>query len=91
MGYQFSSKALKKAELFKKQVLEDRLFGNFTILLCGETNIVSRKGKRVRKDLMKIKDPHKYRALLDKDIIQVKACSLPPLPTMSTLCFSCIA
>ena len=68
MGYQFSSKALKKAELFKKQVLEDRLFGNFTILLCGETNIVSRKGKRVRKDLMKIKDPHKYRALLDKDI-----------------------
>ena len=53
----------KVAESFKKEVKEERLFGNFTVLLCGETNIVNYK-----ESTKKIEDQHKFSKILDKDI-----------------------
>tara|TARA_B110000003_G_C16605220_1_gene517244 strand:- start:167 stop:943 length:777 start_codon:yes stop_codon:yes gene_type:complete len=53
----------KVAESFKKEVQEERLFGNFTVLLCGETNIVNYKMAT-----KKIEDQYKFSKILDKDI-----------------------
>jgi len=53
----------KRIEDFRKEVKEKRLFGNFAILLCGESNIVI-----YNKNEKKIRDPHSYSPLLDKDI-----------------------
>ena len=59
------AKEMKKTvvESFKKEVEEQRLFGNFTVLICGESNIV--KYKMATKN---IEDPHQYRASLNRDI-----------------------
>ena len=53
----------KVAESFKKEVQEERLFGNFTVLLCGETNILNYKMAT-----KKIEDQYKFSKILDKDI-----------------------
>ena len=53
----------KRIEDFRKEVKEKRIFGNFAVLLCGETNIV-----KYKKDDKKIGDPHNYLPLLNKEI-----------------------
>ena len=53
----------KRIEDFRKEVKEKRIFGNFAVLLCGETNIV-----KYNKDDKKIGDPHNYLPLLNEEI-----------------------
>ena len=53
----------KRIEDFRKEVKEKRIFGNFAVLLCGETNIV-----KYNKDHKKIGDPHNYLPLLNEEI-----------------------
>ena len=53
----------KRIEDFRKEVKEKRIFGNFAVLLCGETNIVNYKMA-----IKKIEDQHKFSKILDKDI-----------------------
>ena len=53
----------KVAKSFKKEVQEERLFANYTVLLCGETNIVNYKMHS-----KKIEDTHKFCEVLSKDI-----------------------
>ena len=53
----------KRIEDFRKEVKEKRIFGNFTVLLCGETNIV-----KYNKDYKKIGDPNNYLPLLNDEI-----------------------
>ena len=50
-------------EDFRKEVKEKRIFGNFAVLLCGETNIV-----KYNKDDKKIGDPDNYLPLLNDEI-----------------------
>lgn len=50
-------------EPFKAEVKEQRLFGNCTVLLCGETNIV-----KYSKASKKIEDKFKFLRVLNKDI-----------------------
>jgi len=53
----------KVIEPFKIEVEEQRLFGNCTILLCGETNIV-----KYSKTSKKIEDKYEFLSVLNEDI-----------------------